>query len=1077
VDRTCTHTRILAFRAFISVACAISAAAVIFSSSAFCPATADTPSSCVLKWATIDTPGSYPQRCDIQSPCEINAMAVSPDGKTIYALDIPDASTGPLVLPGIYRSEDGGISWSQRPTQWLAKIPAPPAPIFPIALVAMAPDNASFIAVACMDAAGTHRREVYYSEDGGTNWNYSGAIPYKYSPSEQVGSLAISPPYFYQGAHVHDIIAGTRDPNSAPAQGDLYILRYPGIASWTAQNFGGGDIIALQPSPAYSTDESIVLMSSTLQRTYINISTRDLAANASYFNIYPNWPVELCEPAQAGGTGSGKDRIITGSISLPSDFSGGSPQGRIIFAAYDSNGQSQGMGQPLEDAYRLNDSIVTRLRVPSNRPRICSLAYHGTLKSGKLLAGCVTADPLNGTATAWFAANPLDRCVTWTRPLKPPTGGFGTGFANSIVAWANKGDIAFTATGTGNRDTPLKWSDPTGASWAARALDESALSISSDNGISWNQLSLIDTRINRFRSLAVALDGKTVYISSVNDAGLDSTWRSRTEITGQSWERIACLDCPAPLLRLAPDRKDGASVFLGSQGSTRLIQSRDLGQIWNDCLPGALLQDMAARSSDELFVLQANALVRRGAYEKAGWIWDKFTDTCLLSAHTITVLGNYVAAGAAMGQQCPASYSLDGGKDWTLITEPAYSTGNKHVALDLEFKDNHLLYLADDAGGIYRWAVGSSDRWDDMTPPANSFYGMAAADDGVMYAAYSPLTTRGVDRTTYSRGGIPKLGIFWDSLTAGLSPAGIAFRLEPNCLVYADETIWAFDSRDYNPIAGVGRLWAFHDTLAYHSPWLLSPKANSLVYCDPVTGRNAQVDLRWEQLSLAEAYEIEIGKDKWFDLVVTDAAPATNPFFVPNDLLYPAYYIGPGMLPEAGHTYYWHVRVKRAATGQVIRSRWSYAMSFTVRNGLPVAAPAYPGIGSLQPCHDACDVPAYPLSFSWTPMQGASSYRFVLSRDPDLGRTIVDQAVGTPAFKLPWRLDYSTSYFWQVTPLEPVPGDPSPVFTFTTQDEKPKQATPPHLPDNTTNALLVALILSFLIWALVQAFIYRNRRQ
>jgi hypothetical protein len=361
-----------------------------------------------------------------------------------------------------------------------------------------------------------------------------------------------------------------------------------------------------------------------------------------------------------------------------------------------------------------------------------------------------------------------------------------------------------------------------------------------------------------------------------------------------------------------------------------------------------------------------------------------------------------------------------------------------------------------------------------MTPSSNSYYGLAVAADGVIYAAYSPLTTKGVDRSLWSRGGIPKLGVFWDSLTTGLTP-GVAFRLEPTALVNADETIWAVDARDYDPFNSIGRLWAFKDTLANHSPWLISPKGNSLVNCDPVTGRNAQVDLTWEQLSLAEAYDVEIGKDKWFDLVVTGAAPATVPFYVPNDLLYPAYYIGAGLLPEAGHTYFWHVRVKRAATGQVIRSHWSYGLGFTVRSGLPVVASSYPGIQSLQPYPEACAVPAYPLGFSWTPLQGTTSYRFVLSRDPGLSQPVIDQAVNATAYKLPWRLDYRTAYFWQVTPLEPVPGDSSPVFAFSTENEpaQPVQAGLP--PDNTLKGLLAAAIVVMLF--AISYLVIRDRNE
>jgi len=1036
---------------------------------------ADTPSSCVLKWDTVNTPGGFPQRNDIRSPCEINEMAVSPDGMIIYALDIPDCSSGPVTRAGIWRSGDGGISWSQRPTQWLSRTTGPPAPIFPAAAIAIAPDDPDIVAAICMNAAGDRRREVYYSEDGGTNWQYSGVIPYQYGPDEQIGSIAISAPYAYRETQVHDIVVGSRNPGSALAQGEVYVLRCPGIAGWQAQGFTGGDVLSLQPSPCYGVDASLVITACTTQRTCINLGLRDTGTNVCYWNTAPGYPVELCAADQAGGSTSGKDRVITGSLALPDDFDGNSGAKRIIFAACDSKGTAFGASRPLDDVYRLNDTIVTRLAVPAGRPRISSIAYSGSTTSGKLLAGGVEANSVAGEAHVWFTANPLAQCSTWTKPLKPPTGGYNTGYGNVQVAWMQDGASAFAGTGSGNRGSPSEWADINDASWASAPLDESAFSLSLDDGTSWNQLGLIDTQVNRYRALAVAEDGKTAYISSVNDNGLSSAWRSRTSVIGESWQRVACLDFTAPLLRTAPDDEDGSVVFLGNQGSTSIIQSRDRGQTWRECLPCAYIQDMAASSSDELYIVQADALTRRGRYEPGGWTWDKFRDTGLLSAHNIAVQGGSVMAGAALGQQCPVSYSLDSGENWVLITEPAYSSGNRHVAFDEEFEDNHLIYLADDAGGLYRWTVGNSNRWDDMVPPDNSYYGLAAAVRGMFYAAFSQTNNAtGVSRTTYSRGGIPKDGVYWDTLTTGLAN-GVVFRLEPTSLVYADDTLWAFDARDYDYTSGIGLLWAFRDTLANRSPWLISPRGNSLVYCDPVTGRNAQVDLKWEQLSLAEAYQVEVGKDKWFDLVVSEAEPVDNPFFIPENSLYPACYIRPGVLPEAGQIYYWHVRVRRAATGQVMRSRWSPAFSFTVRPGYPVSASSYPGIESLQPCHNACDVPTYPIGFTWTPMQGTTSYRFVLARDPDLSRPIVDQTVEAAALKLPWRLDYATSYFWQVTPLEPVPGDSSQVFSFNTAAE-PAVSTAGIPSDNTTNGVLVALVFTILIGLSIQVIIHRNNR-
>jgi hypothetical protein len=249
------------------------------------------------------------------------------------------------------------------------------------------------------------------------------------------------------------------------------------------------------------------------------------------------------------------------------------------------------------------------------------------------------------------------------------------------------------------------------------------------------------------------------------------------------------------------------------------------------------------------------------------------------------------------------------------------------------------------------------------------------------------------------------------------------------------------------------------------------------VYCDPVTGRNGQVDLKWEQLSLADAYEVEIGKDSWFDLVVDAAAPYTSPFYVPEDLLYPSYYIPDGALPEAGSSYYWHVRARRAVTGQVIRSRWSYGMSFNIRPGYPVISADYPGIQPLKPAISTRDAPVYPTSFSWTPLQNTTTYRFVLAADPGMAKPIIDEKVKGTAYNLNWDLSYRTAYFWQVTPLEPMQGDPSPVFSFTTTNGPSPSTQFTGMGDNSTNGLLVALILIILFGLSVQVILYRRRQR
>jgi hypothetical protein len=85
---------------------------------------------------------------------------------------------------------------------------------------------------------------------------------------------------------------------------------------------------------------------------------------------------------------------------------------------------------------------------------------------------------------------------------------------------------------------------------------------------------------------------------------------------------------------------------------------------------------------------------------------------------------------------------------------------------------------------------------------------------------------------------------------------------------------------------------------------LIEPEDRTALGCDPVSGRNQEVALRWQQLSLADAYEIEIARDEDFSLRITEAEPQTNPYYEPAMVTSPAYRIVPGILPEANTTYY-----------------------------------------------------------------------------------------------------------------------------------------------------------------------------
>ncbi len=999
----------------------------------------------VLKWAVLETPGYVPQKNDIRSPSEINALVIASDG-TLYAVDIPNASAGPVVSPGLWLSEDGGFSWSNWAARELAKLTSGR-----VTAVAIAPDAPKLLAVVCTDSSGL-RREVYISTDAGHNWQPGGAVPWRFGSKEQVSAISISPFYTVSGEKRHDIIIGSRDPSAASPTGEIYILTCPGFDGWRAQVFPHGDVISLQPSPGYASDATFVVMSSTTQATCISMGKRDMAANTTFWEAYSGFPLELCDAAQAGAGSSGKDRIITGSLSLTSDFDATVKERRVIFASYDSDNTAYGRTRPLDDVYRIDSAGVTRLNLPGagNGVRISSIAYYGDSKKGKLLAGGVAADMGKAQAKVWRCADPLCVCPVWAPALKPPTGGGVDGYASVQVIWSVDGSAAYCATGSGNRHTPQDWADVSLPAWASCPLDESAVSLSTDDGLSWDQVGLVDTAIDRLAAVAPSGDEKTLYLATTNQLGFDSVWRSQPP--GEGWHRVLCCHGDSPLLRLAPKDDKGRHVFWADQGTENALSSADCGATWQEMLPGMVVQDIAVADARSVYVLRADGRVRSGRHT-GGWVWGEPRSTGLEASHSIAVSGDFVLVTATAYQDFPLAYSADGGSSWHPITRRTLTRGNRHVACDDRFKDNRLIYLADDAGGIYRLRLGEDGDWQDMAPPNHSFYGVVIGRHGVLYAAYSHGKS-GVDRALYPRTGIPKPGVYWDSLDAGLDD-GVCFSAEPRALAISQNTLWALDAREYRPLSREGCLWVFIDTLAARGPWLSHPKDGAVQGYDVVSGRNRDIAFGWEQLSLADCYEFELAADEDFTLRIVEVEPATNPLYLPPVTGDPAYRIPPGTVLEAGREYFWRVRVRRAATGQVIRSPWSRTNSFKISPGVPVEG-GYPPPEALAPAHGAV-MSSTSLAFSWTPLPGVREYLFVLAKDPALGQTIVQEKVATTAYRYEDGLEPGRTYFWQVTPLKP-PGDPSAVFMFTIGGD----GTAPTPPPTSTQALLAVSLTNLL---------------
>jgi hypothetical protein len=339
-----------------------------------------------------------------------------------------------------------------------------------------------------------------------------------------------------------------------------------------------------------------------------------------------------------------------------------------------------------------------------------------------------------------------------------------------------------------------------------------------------------------------------------------------------------------------------------------------------------------------------------------------------------------------------------------------------------------------------------------------------------------------VCRTLVPRNGMPKPGIQWSCLDvfAPLSQKGVSFTLEPTslkacgcCSLDTNTTLYAiddesggrwnghhwspsgadpdvFDKLGYTPVANQGMLWAFTDCLAKKGPVLKSPADQFLVGADPVTGRNSQIDLAWEQLCLSVWYQLQIAKDKDFTLRINpminwgngsqgQISAVTGSLLLKMDSTNntsPAAWIPPGALPEAGAIYYWRIRSAKSATMQIADSPWSEVRSFTVKAGFIVNTPYY-GVQLLSPNNSAAGIVTKPTQFSWSPWQDATKYEFDLAKDSEFKQMVTTANTTTTAYQYPNALDYNAVYFWRVKALEVngqnIPSDWSATFSFTTE--------------------------------------------
>jgi hypothetical protein len=571
--------------------------------------------------------------------------------------------------------------------------------------------------------------------------------------------------------------------------------------------------------------------------------------------------------------------------------------------------------------------------------------------------------------------------------------------------------------------------------YAATSGAESAFSISRDGGVTWNQTSLVDTKISDIVDLAPSPEygrDNTLFMLTNHTGGEDSLWRSLNG--GVSWERVyssalAYVDLIDRVALPPQYDNDNQVVFLAgsSNGSPAIWKSTDNGKsfMWRT-VPFAI-DAWAVVDDTTLFI---------GSYDGHNGLVYLTTDSGL-SYSEGAVAGdrslNSIVLSPNYGED---ETILVGNKDgWVFWSEdndgvsfeplPLDATskplsGNITVAFDPKFSSNNTVYAASDIAGkgIYRFIIGKSDKWESIDNPIGGMMGqMVVSTEGTLYAANFK-ADGGMERCldpTYP------LGPTFETVTKGLDEGAKLVGLW-RC----ENRLWSIDTAHI-------KLMSYTDSLnqpvTLTSPLDEAPGVGLLVND---TVRNISLD--WETLEGADEYKWQLNYDTDFSSVPSDFEGTNKASSVRLPIL------------EPGTTYYWRVR----ATEPVL-SPWSEKRSFTTSLGQAVTAP-----NLESPEAGASGVAVDPI-FQWSAIAGADGYELVVSTETALDNPTI---LKSDAYALPanaWQcnisLNYNTTYYWKVRAISTDTYSAwSAVSAFTTEPVPSLESTSPPEPSSPTQS-------------------------
>jgi photosystem II stability/assembly factor-like uncharacterized protein len=785
------------------------------------------------------------------------------------------------------------------------------------------------------------------------------------------GNVCITSIDVVRAGNTNTIAVSTVDTDTAQ-YGGVYLLEENQFAcEWKNTNIGNYDAYRIVFSPDYFNDRQIVALASNEADTFI--SSRLNGGNWGQFISIARIPGII--PTNA-------------NICFPDGYN--CMTDNAFFAAIDT-GISKGGVFKITSGFAPALSTVKDLKIGAVDGQ-STVDVSGLVCSGSaILAGCARQARV-------YLSN--DSGASWIQSLKQPSGQSDT----SIVKTPNspQGQNRF---------------------YTATCGADSAFSCSNDSGRTWDQLSLIDTKISEIFDIITPAPSIVCILTLNSQTQKHSLWR--TLDNGRSWDRIFCTGTAAAdsfkLVRSGPQY--GAApptiIVTGLKGNVPAIwTSNDYGQtfVWHPCPYN--IDTMAIIDAGNWFISTSDSSKNLiYSTHNGGYLYSAPVEAGNITLNALIASPDYqndkiILAGTNAGQ---VFLSQDNGLSFTMIGQQLPLTsalGKISLAFDNKFSENKIIYASTDAKSvvgskerIFRFTVGQSSAWLSIyaSLPDNSIIKqLICGNDGTLYAVNSmPVVNAdlkgGVVRTLNPTTSSPA----FETILPGLDDTVTLTKISSSA-----NQLWAIDSKNT-------RVLTFIDSLAAPVV-LISPD-------DKAAGlETTALNLKWQACSDATMYEWQISDNTGFTGI---PASQTGTSDVSSARL-------TGLNPAA--VYYWRVRVSKP-----FLSRWSDTWSFnTILGGTNVApAIAVPAAGAKTPLR--------PL-FQWSIIASADKYDLLVAGDTSFAHPVIDKtgdnAVSCNAWESDIILENDTTYYWKVKARNASNvGAWSPVSAFITE---PRMVTP-----------------------------------